>query len=41
MSFLVKNGVGTSRKPTVKVKIKGATIACYIDLLYGTKLDII
>jgi hypothetical protein len=41
MLLLVNNGVGTSRKPMVKVKIEGATIACYIDPLYGTKLDII
>jgi hypothetical protein len=41
MSLLVDSGVGIGGKPTVKVKIKGAATTCYIDPLYGTKLDII
>jgi hypothetical protein len=41
MSLLVNCGVGTGRKPTVKVKIEGAATTCYIDPLYGTKPNII
>jgi len=34
--------VGTCGKITTKVKIEGENVpTCYVDLLYGTKLDII
>jgi hypothetical protein len=41
MSLLVDNGVGACGKLVVKVKIKVVATTCYIDPLYGTKLDII
>jgi hypothetical protein len=33
--------VGIGGKLAVKVKIQGATTTCYVDILYGTKLNII
>lgn len=41
MSLLVDSGVGACGKLAMKMKIKVVATTCYIDPLYGTKLDII
>jgi hypothetical protein len=41
MSLLVDSGVSTGGKLAVKVKIEKTATTCYVDPLYGTKLNII
>jgi hypothetical protein len=41
MSLLIDSAVGTGGKLAVKAKTEGAATTCYVDPLFGTKLNII